>query len=144
MKTEFNFAGFSFPRYIARMACGPAALRKKWAGRKFCGEYYHAPKPNNRDSIGFYLENDGMRWQWCDDVNTSIRHSGWYCDEYGDQKIHGIVIRLPHGKYLAGWSMGQGMASEIEYSLFDNAEECARYSDGLAEIAAELNRENME
>lgn len=26
----FTFAGFQWPRHLARMACGPAALRKKW------------------------------------------------------------------------------------------------------------------
>ena len=146
MKTEFQFAGFSWPRHVARMACGPAALRKKWAGRKFCGEYYHAPRPSDSGTgKGFYLESDGQpftRWMWADDVDSSIRHAGWFCDDYGDgEKIRGIVVRLPHGRFLAGWSMGESMSSIVDGRLFDDESAAARYADQLAESAADRERE---
>jgi hypothetical protein len=144
----FTFAGFQWPRYVARMACGPAALRKKWAGRKFCGEYYHAPCP---DTAGtgrrfFYLDSDDQtftRWQWCDEVpGVRIGHTGWFCDEYGDyEKIRGIVVALPHGRFLAGWSMGKNMSSAVDTDLYDTAEDAAYVADSMAERAAERERE---
>lgn len=143
----FTFAGFQWPRHLARMACGPVALRKKWAGRKFCGEYYHAPRPETAGTgRGFYLESDGQpftRWQWADDAYTSIGHTGWFCDQYGDgDKIRGIVVALPHGRFLAGWSMGEGMASTVDASpVFGSAIDAAIYADRLAERAAEDERE---
>ena len=143
----FTFAGFQWPRHLARMACGPAALRKKWAGRKVCGEYYHAPSPETAGTgRGFYLESDGQpftRWQWCDEVDgVRIDHTGWFCDEYGDGgKIRGIVVALPHGRFLAGWSMGEGMASTVDADLYDTAEDAACAADSMAERAAEDERE---
>jgi len=140
----FTFAGFQWPRYLASMACGPAALRKKWT-RRVVGEYYHAPRPHQAGTgRGFYLDSDGQpftRWQWCDDVpGVSINHTGWL-DEYGDDKIRGIVVSLPHGRFLAGWSMGEGMASTVDAALYTTAEAAAYAADCMAERAAEAERE---
>lgn len=146
----FTFAGFQWPRHVARMACGPAALRKKWSVRKMCGEYYHAPHPESAGTgRGFYLDSDGQpftRWQWCDDVEgVCIDHTGWFCDEYGDGgKIRGIVVSLSHGRFLAGWSMGEGMASSVDADIYASAEDAAYAADSMAERAAESEREYQE
>jgi hypothetical protein len=147
MEANFTFASFQWPRFVVRMACGPAALRKKWAGRKFCGEYYHAPRPENAGTgRSFYLNSDGQpftRWQWCDEVpDVRIKHIGWFVDEYGDgDTIRGIVVALPHGRFLAGWSMGEGMASIIDADLYESAKDAAYAADSMAESAAERERE---
>ena len=146
----FNFAGFHWPRYLAHMACGPVALRKKWAGRKVCGEYYHAPRPEKAGTgRGFYLDSDGQpftRWQWADEVDgVRINHTGWWTDEYGDSEtIRGIVVSLPHGRFLAGWSMGEGMASTVDGYIYDSASDAAYAADSMAESAAEDEREYQE
>ena len=143
----FVFGGFQWPRHLARMACGPDALRKKWAGRKFCGEYYHAPRPENAGTVrGFYLGSDGQpfsRWQWCDEVDgVRINHTGWFCDEHGDgEKIRGIVVALPHGRFLAGWSMGEDMLSTVDADLYDSANDAAYAADRKAERAADNERD---
>lgn len=147
LEAEFEFAGFTWPRYVARMACGVSALKRKYQGRKVCGEYYHAPKPGN-NSRGFYLESGGQpftRWYWCDDVkDAGIDHTGWFCDDDHCSKIRGIVAHISHGRYLAGWSMGGGMASGIEYRVFHCPIDAARYADSLAESVAESEREYQE
>lgn len=141
---RFAFAGFQWPRYVATLT-PLSSLRKKREMRKVCGGYYHTPKPNSNNGRGFYLDGAGQpftRWQWADDVDTSIRHTGWFCDEYGDgDKIRGIVVLLPHGRFMAGWSMGKGMASTIEPDIFDDAVEAARAADSIAENAADRERE---
>lgn len=147
-KAEFTFAGFTWPRDVARMACGPAALRRKWQGRRMCSEYYHAPRPESAGiGRGFYLESDGQpftRWQWADDAYASIGHRGWFTDDYCEDKIRGIVISLPHGRFIAGWSMGEGMASSVDCSpVFGSAIDAAIYADRLAESAAESEREHQ-
>ncbi|WP_197517127.1 MULTISPECIES: hypothetical protein [Burkholderia] len=108
-----------------------------------CGEYYHTPKPNSTGK-GFYLESDGMpalRWTWCDEIDgANIEHTGWFTDEHGDgNTIRGIVFRLPHGRgFLPGWSMGERMASEIEYShVYDDERDAARAADDMAERVSE-------
>lgn len=150
MNHEFTWAGFGWPRYVARMACGPKALREKWAGRKFCGEYYHAPRPEKAGTgRGFYLGDAGQpftRWKWCDEVDgVRIGHTGWFCDRWGDgDSIRGIVVALPHGRFLAGWSMGEGMASDVDATLYDSEQDAARAADSMAEAAAERERDYQE
>lgn len=118
----FTFAGFQWPRY-------------------------HAPRPETVGTgRGFYLDSDGQpftRWQWCDEVDgVRIYHTGWFCDEYGDGgKIRGIVVALPRGRFLAGWSMGEGMASTVDADLYDTADAAAYAADSMAESAAENERE---
>jgi hypothetical protein len=129
----FTFAGFQWPRHIAR---------------RLCSEYYHAPLPETA-STGrkFYLGSVGQpfsRWQWCDEVDRArIDHTGWFCDEMGVDKIRGIVVTLPHGRFLAGCSMGEGKASTVAADLYNTAEAAARAADRMAESAAEDEREHQ-
>ena len=138
--TRFTFAGFQWPRYVATLT-PLAQLRKKREGRRFTGDYYHAPTPNAHNGRGFYLSDAGQpftRWEWCDNINGArINHTGWWTDEYCDSKIRGIVVRLPHGRFLAGWSMGEGMASSIDPDVYDDIIEAARAADSIAEDAAD-------
>ena len=54
-------------------------------------------------------------------------------------------MRLPHNRgFLAGWSMGEGMISEIEYAIYDDEREAAKVADSLAEETAEKEREFQE
>ena len=90
----------------------------------------------------------GLRWQYADEVCRSIRHTGWYCDAGLDgfsrldgDKIRGIVFRLPRSRgFLPGWTMGEGMASGIDYSqIFDDEKDCAITADSIAENVADAN-----
>jgi hypothetical protein len=137
LPVEFHFAGFPFPRYIAELKTGTKKERQE--RYKYTGGYYTAPRPGN-DGKGFYLD-DSLRWKWCDNISRSISHTGWFCDEFQDSKMRGIVVLLSHSRYLAGWSMGEGMASEISYDLYTDEEEAARAADSMAENAAEKERE---
>ena len=145
----FAFAGFNFPKYLWTLPRGSFADRIKRRKPVVCGDYYHAPKPQGRYSgMGFYLESDGMpglRWQWADEVDSSIHHTGWFCDDFGDSKIRGIVMTLPHRRgFIAGWSMGENMASGIEYMVYEDAETAAQVADSIAENMAEKERKHLE
>lgn len=134
---EFTFAGFTFPRYVATLAIGIPALRRQRELRKACGGYYHAPRPNDNSGRGFYLGNAGMpckRWEWASDTE-------WYCDEFGDQTIRGIILRLPHGRFLAGYSMGEGMASGVSAIVYADEDEARAAADEEARCAAESERD---
>ena len=151
MENSETFAGFTFPQVIAMLPRGPLAKRlvefKQTHGHRVCGPYYRTHAATNPDRAFFYLESDFMpslRWEWCDEVDgTRIQHTGWFTDEYGDgDRIRGIVMRLPRGRgFLAGWSMGKCMASEIDYTIWDDAVDAARDADRMAERAAEDQRE---
>jgi hypothetical protein len=140
---EFSFAGFSFPKHVWTLDHMPVAKRLQRRNPVVTGAYWHSPTPNQNAGMGFYLDSDGQpftRWAWCDDI-VSLRHTGWFCDEYQDQKIRGIVVRLPHGRFLAGWSMGRNMASSIDADVYTCERDAAYAADGLAETAADHEKE---
>ena len=143
----FEFAGFIWPRYVATLPTGALTARLAKRKESICGPYYHAPKPAGRGhGRGFYLESQGapgLRWRWCDDVTSSIRHNGWFTDDDGTgETIRGLVLTLPSGRgYLAGWSMGENMASELDCQVYDEECDAAHAADRMAERAAEAERE---
>jgi hypothetical protein len=123
-------------------------LSKRLESRKHSGPYYGKPAYAGIDKYrSFYLGSDFMpelRWEWADEV-VRLNHTGWYCDNYQDETIRGIVLRLPHNRgFLAGWSMGEGMMSEIELDIYPDQESAAYAADSSAEYAAERQREHEE
>ena len=123
------------------------SLRRRFQLRQHCGPYYGTPpEAGKQESRMFYFASDfapGLRWEWCDEVAPVISHSGWYCDQFCDETIRGVVFRLPHGRgFLAGWSMGEGMSSEIDVSyIYDDESSAAYAADSMAQYAAERQRE---
>src|ERR1044072_4047766 len=108
LTTAYEFAGFSWPRYVGMLPRGSLAKRKAEMRNRVTGPYYHSPVPNAKGGF-FYLDSDfmpGLRWEWCDKLSARIHHTGWYSDEHGDgDKIRGLVMRLPKGRgCLAAWS----------------------------------------
>lgn len=143
---RFPFAGFVWPRYVATLPTGTLAARIAARRRPaLVGPYYHDPLPNSNEGRGFYLGDAGMpcmRWAWADECEGArIEHRGWFCDDSQDVTIRGLVLRLPHGRFLAGWTMGEGMASACEERLYHDIAEAAQAADELARIAAERERE---
>jgi hypothetical protein len=148
---EFTFASFSWPRYVVTLPRGQKSDRIKQHKQPVCGPCYHAPKPEQAGKgKGFYLGDRSapfaLRWQYCDEVaGTRINHTGWYADDYQDTKIRGLVFRLPRGRgFMAGWTMGEGMASAIEGDIYETETEAASAADDLAESTADDEREARE
>jgi hypothetical protein len=148
----FAFAGFQWPRFVAALPQGSKAKRLARYKALVCGPTFHAPIPvvGSNHCIGFYLAGDDMpalRWAWCDEVfgmGRAINHTGWFTDEHGDgEKIRGVVFTLTHGRgYLAGWSMGHGMASGLECYVYADATSAAYAADSAAQFLAEVERDN--
>ena len=142
----------SFPeKQFFWFPCPMGQLKKRRGKNRTCGPYYTTRKllAGPHPGRSFYLDSDfapGLRWQWCDDVTPRIDHSGWFTDEYGDgDKIRGIVFRLPRSRgFLAGWSMGIGMASEIDCTIYDDEIDAAYAADSMAAYDAEREREFQE
>ena len=130
---SFTFAGFSFPRPVADMAIGFQALKAKRELRKMCGGYTHAPRPNNNCGIGFYLDSAGMPG-----LRYELTGDSFYCDEDYGQTIEGLIFRLPHGRgFLSGWTMGEHMASNVSFDVWDNEDDARRAARDEARQAAQ-------
>lgn len=67
---------------------------------------------------------------------------GYYTDEWCEETIRPIVARLSHGRMLAGWTMGEGMATSVDVSdvLTDECDAWVR-AHAMAERAAEEERD---
>lgn len=132
---EFTFAGFTWPRYVADMACGADALRRKREQRKYTGGYYHAPKPDNRSGIGFYDGPSGNGRSF--EMRIERTGDSYYCDPDGHQEMHAIIVRLNHGRgFLVGWSMGDGMAASIDSDIFTDEDDARRVANTRCQDAA--------
>lgn len=146
MQTAFTFAGFAFPRAVAILPKGSLASRLASRKNRVCGPYFASPTPNSPGAF-FYLDSDfmpGLRWKWADDCDDArIDHTGWFSEPYGHgDKIRGLVMALPKGRgFLAGWSMGESMASELETRIYDDERAAAYAADSMAESVAEKERE---
>lgn len=134
-----GFAGFMWPHKIADLK-----FRQRAENGFSTTGYYQNEYPNPKGH-SFYLDSDfapKLRWMWCDEAYSAIKHTGWYCDTNQDQTIRGIVMRLPKSRgFIIGWSMGEGMISEVEYQIFEEMEDAAYQADEFARIIAERNRE---
>jgi hypothetical protein len=145
---QFSFASFSFPKYAFTLPRGSVRQRIERMRNPVTGPYYGAPKPNS-SGASFYLDSDfmpGLRYQYCDEI-ASIDHTGWFTDEHGDgDKIRGVVFRLPNNRgFLAGWTMGEGMASGLETDhVYDDERDAAYAADSIAENLAEKERAYQE
>jgi len=144
LEKEFSFAGFDFPKYLWTLPKGPWRKRLEHMRRPVTGGYYGSPSINGSGTT-FYLEADFMpdlRWKWCDEIVSRINHKGWYSDEWQQDTIRGLVMRLPNNRgFLAGWSMGEGMSSFVGYDVFLDEVDAAQCADSMAENAAERERE---
>lgn len=145
-----QFAGFTFPQTISMLPRGPLSKRleefKQNHGKRACGPYYRDKPAANPRQMFFYLDSDfmpGLRWDWCDEVRSArITHTGWFTNQFQDDKIRGVVFMLPRGRgFLAGWSMGKGMASSLDYDIWDDITEAARDADRQAQRVAEAEQE---
>lgn len=140
-----TFASFNYPRKFFMLPRGTLADRMK-ARRspRVTGDYYQSvPRPNNRES-SFYLASDfmpGLRWEYAGE-SRQIKHTGWFIDDWSGDTVSGLVMRLPRSRgFVPGWTLGEGMASGIEYKVFEDFDDCAMYADEIARVYAENERE---
>lgn len=114
-------------------------LEDRLRSRRFVGPYYWRPSAPNTGR-GFYMgagmEVDRAGSTFRLRIEEANKHlSGrasnvlaYWCDEFGDTTLTPIIARLPHVRgFLAGWTMGEGMASALDPSIYDTAE-CAAYA----------------
>ena len=151
-----TYAGFEYPKFLADLPSKPIHKRleefKKGEKRPgLWGYRQNNPCPlETQEDRGrtFYHESDfapGLRFEYCDQVENvrGIDHKGWYTDPDGiSDTIRGVVFRLPHNKgFLAGWTMGESVVSEIEYYVYDDIYACAHAADRMAQRVAEKELE---
>ena len=69
-------------------------------------------------------------------------HRGWFTDAECDEKARGIVVRLPHGKFIAGYDWDCNGERVYFPEIFDSETDAAHQADGHAESFADDCREH--
>lgn len=107
----------------------------------------------NKEPV-FYYFSEELPESFCDGVDKSIRHTGWYTNDDGTTykdgsgKARGIVVNLPaspgfpDGRFLAGYYWGDNDERAVYPDVFSDEKEAARYADSYAEQYAEMARED--
>ena len=145
-----QFAGLMWPRHLAILPTGPMAQRLERRKNPCTGKYFASLVITDAltQGKGFYLGDIGQpgpRWDWADEVSTRIKHTGWFADDHQNDKIRGVVIRLPHGRFLAGWALqsdildddGTGGMAAVSRQIFTDEVDAANDADDQAADVAE-------
>ena len=78
------------------------------------------------------------------DEILSLRHTGWHTDaEFGDT-ARGIVGKLPHGRYIAGYYLSMNGERVYFGEVFDDERDAAHAADGHAQHSGELESAHAE
>lgn len=114
-----------------------------WRDCRFAS-FKTTPSLNWCDEYWVTFDNLLPRQQYADEVRKSIGHRGWFTDSHYDGKARGVVVNLPHGRFIAGYEWSDN--DEIVYypEIFEDAREAARSADYHAEKFAESQREDSD
>jgi hypothetical protein len=119
-------------------------------------EYLDTNEPTgiHRDADGTAHTSNvgGVRLRFvgaADSILTRLQHKGWFVDGIRQEVTQGVVYRLPGNRgFLAGFSDpwngekdGSGPCN-LEFSVYETAEDAARAGDRLAELYAERCRDD--
>jgi hypothetical protein len=81
----------------------------------------------------------------CDEAPRYVRdHKGWYSDTDASETVRGIVARLPHGRFIAGYYWSNNDERVYFQTVYDNECDAAIAANAHAEKYAEICREDNE
>lgn len=74
-----------------------------------------------------------------DNGRPLIEHTGWFANVDWSNKIRGIIVRLPHGRYLAGYFQSDNGERVYYPEIYDSEREAVYAADRLAETEREYS-----
>jgi hypothetical protein len=75
--------------------------------------------------------------RYADEVYSGIRHKGWFTDAQMYDVARGIVGRLTHGRFIAGYELSMNDERVYYPDVFDDETDAARAADEHARIIGE-------
>lgn len=107
---------------------------------------YNEDSRGNREAIWYCHDSAHLPGRWVKDCHDRwIKdHRGWYTDNDGRETAIGIIVALPHGRFLAGYRLTDNGEYVIYGDIYDDESEAAHAADGHAERIAESMREDYE
>jgi len=142
----------SFPAYLTLAAGAAARLAylkraagsQDWRAARHWG-YHNAAAAyctldrGAQDDEPVYYTHCGPEWpeRFADEI-IGLHHTGWYTDgEFARETARGIVARLPHGRWLAGY-LWSGNGERVYWPIVHDSErDAAHAADEHARVMAE-------
>ena len=79
---------------------------------------------------------------YADECYRGIRHKGWFTEGSHVETARGLVVKLPHGKFIAGYEWSDNGERVYFPEVLDDEGEAAARADGHAERFAEACMED--
>lgn len=82
--------------------------------------------------------------RFADECENGPDHTGWFSDVDQSEKVRGIVARLSHGRFIAGYHWSSNGERVYFPAVYTDETEAARAADSHAESYADDAREDSE
>lgn len=148
--------------YAFKQAKEDAAAGKKRypkSGKPYFGNWQSLDSMTRYHNRAFYMDSFPPEWRNLGNVGEIrdescrrgriVDHNGWYCDEFQDSTVYGVVLQFParngECQYFPGivWTGSDGVTC-YPLDRYDNIKDCARAADSIAEKLGEQEREYQE
>lgn len=97
---------------------------------------------NDKDPVWYSQHGECFRDERYCDKMININHRGWYGDTENGEKVHrGIVGRLTHGRFIAGYEVADNEERVYFPEVFTDRDDAARMADEHARVSAEREDE---
>lgn len=135
--------------YLKKYAAGKNWVKPKtWRQVRFANfKNSHAigQGTSGKTPIWYVTDADGFfsREKFADAV-INLRHTGWFTDCDASEIARGIIVALPHGKFIAGYHWDSNDERVYFPEIYTDSDDAARAADSHAESFAEVSREDSE
>ena len=112
----------------------------------YCGALSQGFNGTDKYKTPIWYSHTGEQFRnerFCDAVAWR-GHNGWFTDTEGGERARGIVARITHGRFIAGYHWSSNDERVYFPEVYDNETEAARAADSHAEAFAESAREDSE
>ena len=90
------------------------------------------------ESVWYAQDGEQLpREGYADECYRGIRHKGWFTEVSHVETARGLVVKLPHGKFIAGYEWSDNGERVYFPEVFDSETDAAHQADGHAERFAE-------
>ena len=100
---------------------------------------------DNKSPVWYTHQGSQFRDEkFADEYCNRIRHKGWFTDTDRSEKARGIVGRLTHGRFIAGYHWSDNDERVYFPEIFTDESDAALMADEHARVFSELEYENSE
>jgi hypothetical protein len=93
---------------------------------------------NNGEPVWYSHTGEKFRdEQYADEVTSHLRHTGWFTDVDSSETARGIVGRLSHNRFIAGYEWSSNGERVYFGRVFADRGEACTYADHYAQVFAE-------